>query len=109
MKDSEVVEKALEILAEKGWCKGMPIDNVTGSVCVGEALYEAITNRNDNPSWKLDMFPSEADAKRFSLLGFAVSPGHENIAIWNDNEDTTFDSVRDHLITVAKEYRNEGR
>ena len=46
MKDSEVVEGAIDILDKHGWCRRIDI-NSDGEVCAGEALVEAMTGDRD--------------------------------------------------------------
>jgi hypothetical protein len=109
MKDSEVVEKAIEILDERGWCQ--EVANSQGQVCLGEALVQALSGleaRNDmyGMSWASRL--EQDGATRFFSLARLIAP-HSSIGSYNDYPGRTLPEIQEHLLTVAKDLRNEGK
>lgn len=106
MKDSEVIEGAIERLDRKGWCQGKA-ENSAGSVCMSEALAEALLGVDSLHTLGAVPFGDGA-AKQWrrvvARLGLGVS-----VPMWNDCPERTADQVRDHLMTTAKGLRDEGQ
>lgn len=92
---SELVENAIEALDKRGHCKGT-LEDIQGRVCTMGALYVAAVKANVYGS-------SYQVARRacFDKLG--------NVASWNDAPERTAEEVRDFLMSVAKDFRNEGK
>ena len=105
---SEIAEGAIEILDEKGWCQGTE-ENLRGQVCAGEALVRA-AEKSYNPAhgW-VYRAGSRAEWLKLHTLMVRVAPWSPTLPTWNDLRSTTVEAVRDRLMTVAKELREEGR
>lgn len=116
MNPSEICEKAIEVLDEKGWCQGA-IQDENGSVCaVGALGYAAnlnygittITGTNyvmrSLPEPILEVMDDLAPLKapRWWELGSSIH--------WtNDDEETTVEDIKDLFMKAAKHFRNEGQ
>lgn len=111
---AEVLERAAEILDERGWCQG-ETQARSGSVCLVGSVNISLKERLNLGSvvWVADTGESnqirEAIAQHLVQSGFTVGRGFENfplIGMWNDAKDRTQDEVRDALLGTAKELRN---
>jgi hypothetical protein len=118
MKPSEIVEGALEILEEKGWCQNADV-NVRGQVCVGEALVQAATD-NMFGSWDsrtndINAYTTVHDAAKAVVYaayshafdGAPIDP-MSKIIVWNDKPSTAVEQVKDTMMTAAKNLRDQG-
>ena len=98
MKDSEVVERAIEILDQRGWCQCQASDD-EGRVCMSWAVGRAaITERFDDTR------------QRGRVLDhISAITGGLSVPYWNDQAGRTFDEVRDKLTETAKDLRDRGQ
>lgn len=102
---SEATEKTIDILNERGWCKGRTQDDI-GQVCMLGAIDKATA------TYELEVAVGKAVA---SKLNPERDFTHKNvsamgtIAGWNDADERTIEEVQDVLMSVAKDFRNEGR
>lgn len=119
---SEVVEDAIELLDERGWCQNQTITN-DGRICVGEALVEAynpsVSTNRDGRGWRSRLgLGSLAEAPVLERAASAViiangsRPGIgsplDQIVYWNDAQlaRTQAPFVRETMLTAAKTLRN---
>lgn len=102
--DSEVVERAIEILDDKGWCQGTQV-NRAGQVCVGEALAQASGAHLWNATWWVRL--PGAQWRQFCRVRAEVTA--IVVTRWNDQPGMTAEYVQERLILTAKRLREEGR
>lgn len=137
MKPSEIVEGAMEILEEKGWCVGANVD-LNGRVCVGEALMEVATLGKYSGGdyywyWRLDRLgisavPVNNAASAILCEAFGAVPNDPSpfrerpdndwstklnalyrVVSWNDDTASlTIDEVKDTMMAAAKTLRDRG-
>lgn len=115
MKNSEICEKAIEILEERGWVQGSILTG-TGSTClVGAGVMaqagDITRNRYTN------MWPYELNHKTAQIIDTAVEfdvPYQEGglpeykIFYLNDHVIETQEEAIDVLMTAAKYWRDRG-
>lgn len=99
-KPSEVVEKAIEILDDKGWCQNNFV-NPDGKVCLEEALGRANWIVSKNSVMPEDVYSGVRETTGISKYAF--------LSEWNDRPERTVEEVKDVLMRTAKQFRNEGR
>lgn len=123
---AQILEDAADLLLVHGRCTGHGLDP-DGRMCVRGAIRAAL---GEDPA-ETFFADSPADAaleQRLACLPLAeerlraweaVGPGGAETAdacrasgrfpswLWNDHQDTTDDEVRDTLLLVAKDLRNE--
>lgn len=113
--ESQILEDAVEVLDERGWCRNNLVE-YDGRVCLVGAIYQAAgyisideyvydgVSRHD---WVLE------DSSREKCAGkarYAVTEHlTESAEQWNDLSATSKEEVQEVLMTVAKKLRNEGR
>lgn len=113
--ESQILEDAVEVLDERGWCKNNLV-KYDGRVCLVGAIYQAAgyisideyvhdgVSRHD---WVLeDSSRAKCAEKARHAVTVHLDQGAEE---WNDQRATSKEEVQDLLMTVAKQLRNEGR
>ena len=81
MTPAEVLSKARDVLAERGWHQGGG-EAKTGEVCTIRATYLA-ANRDKNLAWQVE-----------SLIAESVSLASAfNVPAWNDDPSRTYEDV----------------
>lgn len=103
----EVLERAAEVLAERGWCKGT-LENHAGNVCANGALMHAMFGKASANLYEW----AEEDGAQLMNLGIENMPRYSlfkeasvmlsqaaelvswiSIPDWNDNSSTTGEDV----------------
>ena len=100
---ADCVEESLEYIDAHGWCKGDLKDDL-GRVCIVGAIITA--QCVDHPQSVTGQAGRVLDIVHHKAREMGYSAG---AAQFNDNAKTTLEDVRDFLINVAKDLRNEGR
>lgn len=94
---STEIEKAIEILEERGWNQGSR-ESSTGEVCLAEALLRAKG---------LGIHIARTFAAQWNLFKSYLG-GSSCIPEWNDDPSRTKEEVIDKLTEVAKDLRDKG-
>lgn len=92
MTTSETLERALQLMEERGWTQGIHEDEY--GICAARATYMAVT---EYASWRGGGL---ADYMR-ALKAIQFETGSPNIALWNDNPERTFDQVKEVFRRAA--------
>lgn len=116
MNPSEICEKAIEVLDDRGWCQGM-IQDEDGRVCALGALGHAMNFRGSigihtSTNYIMRGLPTPI-LEVMDYLAPKRAPGRwglgSNIHWTNDDDETTVEDIKDLFMKTAKHFRNEGR
>lgn len=113
--ESQILEDAVEVLDELGWCQSALVHR-DGRVCLVGAIFQAAGYISVNEynhdgvirhDWELaDCSRHECADKARRAVSAHLDQGAEE---WNDQRANSKEEVQDVLMTVAKQLRNEGR
>lgn len=93
-----VYEKAIQVLQEKGHCKGAPRNRETGEVCAVTALHEA-QKAGQQERYSIVAGSAVGNANRYLLqhdmVDWTIEPhsGLVPLAHWNDHQASTEDLI----------------
>jgi hypothetical protein len=106
MKPSEILDKAAELLEEKGWCQRREMDPSTGAMCARGAIKRAIgarTIRLDKAYFLDDLREEEDHVVAMHAMRYVKeTTGADHIPHWNDSPMRTADEVITSLRHAAK-------
>lgn len=115
------VERAVELLDEKGWCQ-QALVRTTGQMCAMGAIMAAVTERTGYEFGKTIIngtreLPDLMELPTYWEAGYKFVAGgfeymnHTRISVhrWNDAHYTTAQQVKDRLTMAAKKLRDQGK
>ena len=85
MNAAEVLSKARDVLAEKGWCQGRLVDE--GAVCLAGGVKVAAGFHLDDIHWL------DAPVMRGVFVALAAAIGSDSVVTWNDDPSRTYEDV----------------
>lgn len=109
MKPSEALARTQEIIVERGWTRGKPLNTLTGEVCITGALAIALGSRviQAGSNYVIDGEHCDlhewASARRYvakclPLRGdYVMNPPYMSVENWNDSRAKNVTEVLDTL------------
>lgn len=101
---AELIDKAIEVINEKGWCRGV-LENKQGQVCTLGALEQARFQLNQERAANEVFAAIRAYVSAKHAIGEVVaerSPQCSNIPTWNDVYAESADDVIE-VLKIARE------
>jgi hypothetical protein len=94
----QIMDRAADLLDEKGWCRGRHYDERTGAMCMEGALRQTACSPTRSPAWVSTL-------NRVS--NFIENHLEMFITTWNDQHCQDRNEATELLRTEAKRYREE--
>lgn len=95
-----IIDKAIDVLHNKGWGRHNYIDGVTGHHCTLGALQAATAGRDSLPLYQAGFYTAPYGVK--AAVAQAIGVPSNAIASWNDHVARDADDVIAHLKTARE-------
>jgi len=107
MKPDEVLERAINLINEKGWGQGTAVNPDTGAICAAQAIWLAsFTNVPDSYTNALIVSRTEIERDNYTnASGALMNKTRKEITMWNDDPRRTKDEVINTMREVIAELR----